>query len=86
MRKPRTPRERSIAKTMRKFKYKRLHSGQGKNKGLPPSGRIVIRRRQAIAIALSIAGRKYGPYVPKTDRGWKNTALHARAHGKFGGS
>lgn len=65
----RTPRERSIADTMREFKRKTLHSGQGPNKEKPPSGKIVKRRRQAIAIALSIAARKYGPYVPKTARG-----------------
>ena len=65
----RTPRERSIADTMRKFKRRGLHSGVGPNGKRPPKGKIVQRRRQAIAIALSIAARTYGPYVPKTARG-----------------
>lgn len=64
-RRPRTPREQNIAQTMRKFKKRMLHSGQGKNKGAPPKGKIVMRREQAIAIALSKAEKKFGPYIRK---------------------
>lgn len=41
-------REKKIAKVMREFKKKSLHSGKG--------GKIVKKRKQAIAIALSEAG------------------------------
>jgi hypothetical protein len=75
MEKPRSPRERSIAHTIRKFNKRRLHSGQGKNKGRPPKGPLVMRRRHAIAIALSIANRKFGPYIPKTQRGLEGKIL-----------
>jgi hypothetical protein len=65
----RTPREREIAKIMRRFKKRKLHSGQGPNKEKPPKGKIVMNREQAIAIALSVAKRKYGPYIRKDGRG-----------------
>lgn len=69
-RRPRTPRENTIAKYMRKFKHRTLHSGSH-------TGPIVMKREQAIAIALSVAEKKHGPYVPKTAAGMKSAALRA---------
>jgi Family of unknown function (DUF6496) len=63
-RKPRTPRENNIADTMRKFKHKTLRSGTGRKGEHRPYP--VAKREQAIAIALSKAEKKYGPYVCKT--------------------
>jgi hypothetical protein len=76
----RSPRQRVIAKYMRKFKHRTLRSGNGRKGGhhkVP-----VMKRSQAIAIALSVASKKYGPYIPKTDRGWRSAAQRAALHRK----
>lgn len=62
-RKPRTPRERAVADVMRKFKRKVLRSGTGRPGEHRPYP--VVKREQAIAIALSKAEKKFGPYIRK---------------------
>lgn len=69
------PYDRTVAKVMRKFKKRQLHSGQGKNKEKPPKGKIVQTREQAIAIALSEAKKKHGARLSSRRKEYKGDGV-----------